>query len=388
MRRYRVYAALGAFLVYIFLYAVVDKYAPPRIATTGIQTEHDALPKVAKEKQNEAETYSSYIIAGSNEPKPDPYTKKMKEMWYSLEEYVKKFSSTHSLIVQNGLLYDATISKYVTPELLVEMEYLPSAYYIKNAQNIYVSPEKINELIPLFDGSENPLNFYVTLPSDSSYLMMGSSNTLGRITAKQYTEFMQEYYISHGTIRRITASSPEYLQISNAINDYLSTQSSFFIRYAMRNDKYAIVVASPKSNYTNIKQYLIVFEADSCNVIMNNLENVSSLGGFITNKVFDFDIALLPKYELINYKSKMYKDMSAITDILIINGYISPDSGDITFISGTSGFAYVTYSDGQKFAAVAPDSIWKVVAVDNAEVAKQIFDNYSTQAPDFVLSWE
>lgn len=312
---------------------------------------------------------------------------KLHEILLAASEYHDDASKSTVVISQNGFLYNVAADIVVTPDYLVKKDYLSEDYTVPGALVLYLNPEDVAEILP-FDDYSNKLRLYTAAPYEDGYAVDTRGYGAVKVSNDDFGKIINMYNIKHGEIRRITGSSKEYASINEAIKDYEGVSSDFYIRYGMADDKYAVIIVSPKDSYDVIHQYVLVFEDGKWKVRIPNLEAVEKARLVVNNVCLDMDIALMPNYDLKSFSGLMINDFTGITETLVAHGYLTEEDANLKYISAADKYMYVTYENGQKFSGLKIGDTWVLGEVFQPDDALAQFKSQDKWAPDFVIIWE
>ena len=152
------------------------------------------------------------------------------------------------------------------------------------------------------------------------------------------------------------------------------------------DNKYAMVVLSSTSNTSNIRQYILKNENDNWEVVMEGLENEPRVVVAVNKKIPDFNVSMIPKYTINDYKKSLGTNYEAIHNTLInVNAIANPT--DILYESSVDKYCYVVTKKGFKYLVYKDGEYWTTKEVFNYGEAVEFMKQRSSTAPTFIV-WD
>lgn len=276
-------------------------------------------------------------------------------------------------ISKNGRLFGYYDGAYITPDTLVRDGYLENGYADEDYEILLVNGSDLAE----YEGANIPadsMDFgaFAAVKQSGKYVLASPSGKAGSISEESFASLVSAYNQNHGTIGRLSSASAEYERILNFISLYEGKFDSYFVREIMKDNKYAVVTFSTTANTAAVKQYVLKNDNNFWEVVYPNVQMDSYPITYINRLVPDFNVSLLPDYNLASWKSYIMQEQGGAVAALFSGRYISSVS-EIAYQCATADCAYFVLTDGSRYAAYRAGDYWqaRLVASDNA--AKNYF---------------
>lgn len=318
------------------------------------------------------------------------YWNKLDACVKSGQNYYSEYYTKTRVITKNGYLYNYAAGTQVTVDYLVNDGLLDSQYSDSGVSLMLMYGKHIlsnggnNIHITETDKKELTVFAFMKHQSESKYIFTSANGSYGTITEGAYNSIMSVYSMDNGTVQRITPSSNEYDRILSCIRMYESKYEQYFVRSITIDDKYAFVVLSGRANAATIREYILEYDNGIWEVIMDDLELESRLPVIVNKKLPDFNVNLLPKYSLRDYKGSMITDYTSVIDALAKTGYYLKDD-TFYYFCGTSEYCYMITDSGKRFICRKNGSEWEAYKVLDYYDALGRLQGWSNNAPTFIL---
>lgn len=274
---------------------------------------------------------------------------------------------------KNGKLYSQYEARYITTDVLVEDGYLETGLTAGDYEILLINGSDLAEV----EGASVPkesMDFTVFAATKQSgkYLLASSAGKAGQISESVYQQLLDRYSQSHGQIVRLSSTSAEYSRILNYISLFEGRFDDYFVREIRRDDKYAVAVFSSRTDVANIKEYILQNDNNFWEVVVPNAQTEYYPLTAINRYVPDFNVELLPVYNLASWRGSITKEQSGAVAALFSNHFIESAS-EITYQCSTASCSYVMLSNAKRYVCYKEGGVWKAEFVDSDLSAKKLF---------------
>ncbi len=274
---------------------------------------------------------------------------------------------------KNGKLYGYYDGCYITPAMLVKEGYLASGLDTTGYEILLIDGDDLAQ----FEGANVPsgsrkLCVFAAVKQNNKYLLASPDGKAGQISPESYTALLAKYNQSHGTVGRLSSASAEYGRILNYIGLYEGRFEDLYVREIRKDNKYASVTFSTAANSANIKQYILKNDNGFWEVVYPNVQMDAYPINAINKLVPDFNVEVLPKYNLAAWRSLVKAEQPGAIAALFSNHYISSKS-EIAYQCATANCAYFRLQDGSRCVAYMNGEYWASARVDSDIAAKKYF---------------
>lgn len=288
-------------------------------------------------------------------------------------------------ISKNGKLYGYYDGVYITPEMLVKEGYLEAEYADGGYEILLVNGSDLAE----YDGANVPddsLDFcvFAAVKQSGKYILASPSGKAGTISEESYGSLLARYNQNHGKIGRLSSASAEYERILNFISLYEGKFDSYYVREITKDNKYAVVTFSTTADTSVVKQYVLKNDNNFWEVVYPNVQMDSYPITYINRLVPDFNVSLLPDYNLASWKSYILPEQGGAVAALFSGRYISSVS-EIAFQCATVDCAYFVLTDGSRYAAYRAGDYWQAKPVSSDNEAKNYFKEKTGTDYGFII---
>lgn len=274
---------------------------------------------------------------------------------------------------KNGKLYGYYDGCYITPAMLVKEGYLQNGLDTAGFEILLIEGSDL----AVYDGANVPsdsMNFgvFAAVKQNGKYLLASPSGKAGQISEASYGKLLAKYNQSHGSVVRLSSASAEYGRILNYICLYEGKFEDFFVREIRKDNKYAVVTFSTTADTSAIKQCVLKNDNNFWEVIYPNVQMDAYPVTSINRLVPDFNVDVLPKYNLASWRSYVKREQGGAVAALFSNQFISSKS-EIYYQCATPDCAYFRMTDGRRYAAYRAGDYWVAQQVSSDIAAKNYF---------------
>ncbi|WP_250278709.1 hypothetical protein [[Clostridium] colinum] len=314
--------------------------------------------------------------------------KSLNEFNEKLDEYYittwdqNKFLSSYSYLVKNNY------SEVTLEDIEQSLNYsIPEE--IKNVSIHFVKPKSLKPYLgdKILDEDPEILTVYSALPVENGMYISSKFDKGGVISEKDYKEFVTQHSWMHGDIKTPQKEDKDYIEIMNAVVEKDELLKDGNIKHIACDDKYAIVVVSNKDNPAYIKQYALEKNNEGkYKIIVEDLETLDSKI-FINYAYTDFELGLLPLYEISSYNN-ISSNQDYIISTLKNEGKID-NNEEVTYSCGAGNFIYLEFKSNLKILLYKnKEGNLDIYEVDNFKTALSKMLSLESNPPAFILNFQ
>lgn len=260
---------------------------------------------------------------------------------------------------------------------------------LKDVSIHFVKPKSLKPYLQdkILEEDEEILTVYSALPVENGMYISSKFDEGGFVSNEDYKTFVESNSWYHGDIKTPEKDSQQYNNIIKAVVDADSMLQDGNVKHIACDDKYAVVVISSKDDPAYIKQYALQQNEDKTyKIIVDELEMVNSKI-FINYAYTDFDLAMLPLYEISEYKNISSNQQSAITTLLEAGEITENDQ--LTYSCGAGNFIYLEFNTNKKLLLFLNENgQMDIYEVDNFKTALSQMLKLQQNPPAFILNFE
>ncbi len=289
-------------------------------------------------------------------------------------------------ISKNGKLYSYYTQSYITTDALVSSGYLEEGLCDTDYEILLVNGRDVAQILGVEVPSEY-LKFSVFASckaEDGQVLLACATDKIGRITSVNYLGLLTQYNQAHGQIGRLSSSSAEYSRILNFVGLYEGKLEDFFVREIKKDNVYAVVTFSTRKNTANVKQHILRNDNDFWEVVYTDLQNIYNPITSVNRALPDFNLDLLPSYQLSAWKNSLYQKNDALLNIWLQRRIIK-DPSDIYYQCGTSQYFYMVRNDKARFVCHLVNGAWQIVNIDSDYAARNFISARTGEDYGFMI---
>lgn len=352
-------------------------------------------PTTKKEKENamgikkkdSKASKRNYNFIGWGIESSNQYWNNLKEVAESAGAYYKTYASQFRLISKNGKMYHSNGEQYVGIQYLCKNAGLSQSLIDFSCDVILMKGKDL----AVYDGTDVPegsMGFgvftAVRQPSGDKIMISSPEGKIGTIAEEEYRSLLKKYNQEHGYIRKMAPGAPEYERILNFIRVYDGRFDKYFVREVRTDNKYAFVTLSPQTNPLDIKQYILVNDNSFWEVVIDGLEKEYNLNVSINKVLPDFNLRMLPNYNITEYKNDLKADYADVFKNMIYNGFML-DSSQVYYKSGTADYCYLVLYSGKRYYGVRKGGNWDIRKVSSAGETYRLMTDVGGGVPTFII---
>lgn len=332
-------------------------------------------------KQSNASVQSDFTLDATTLESLNEFNQKLDE--YYIETWDNnKFISYYSYLATNDyteiMLEDVEKAlNYTAPE------------EIKDVQIHFVKPKSLKPYLGdnIIDDDPEVLTVYSALPVEGGMYISSKFDKGGFVSSENYKKFVSEHSWLKGETRMPDKDSEEYKEVIKAVEKKDENLKDGNVKHLACNDKYAMIVISSKDDPAYIKQYALEKQKNGkYDIIIEELE-LRDNKIFVNYAYTDFDLALLPLYEIYLYNN-IQSNQTYLVDLLKENERIGVDE-ELTYSCGAGNFVYLEFKSGLKILLYANENnTTDVYEVENFTVALSKMLELEPNPPVFILNFE
>ncbi len=293
-----------------------------------------------------------------------------------------KFLSSYSYLVKNN-------GEEVTIQDIEEVLGYTVPEELKNVSLHFVKPKSLKPYLgdKIIDDDPEILTVYSALPVENGMYVSSTFDEGGFISEKDYKQFVTEHSWVHGEVRTPNKDDKEYIQILEAVQQKDNLLQDGNVKHIACDDKYAMIVISSKDDPAYLKQYALQKnENNGYDIIVEGLEGLDNKI-FINYAYTDFELSLLPLYEIYNYEN-----ISSSLDYVVKNLKESGEldnNEELTYSCGAGNFIYLEFKSNLKMLLyINQEGLMDIYEVDNFKTALSQMLKLETNPPAFILNFE
>ncbi len=301
--------------------------------------------------------------------------------------YYRNSASQVRLISKGGKMYNSNGEEYVGIQYLCKNTGMSRSLIDFSCDVLLMKGSDL----AVYDGadvSQGSMGFGVFTaakqPSGDKIMISSPEGKAGVLSEKDYRELLKNYNQEHGYIRKVAAGATEYERILNFIRVYDGRYDKYFVREVRIDNKYAIVTLSPQTNALDIKQYILVNDNSFWEVAIDGLEREYNLTVSINKVLPDFNLRMLPNYNIAEYKNDLKADYSDVFRTMVYNGYMN-DSSQVNYKCGTADYCYLVLYTGERYYGVKKNGNWDIRKVSSAGEAFDLMTAMGGGVPSFII---
>ncbi len=349
----------------------------------------DTKKKDSKTKpSNYAKKVNPFATWGNNEA-VNQYWTKLRNVAQSASAYYIGYAEQAGLISKGGKMYHSKSGEYVGIQYLCKNAGMDTQLIEFSCDVLLINGSDLAS----YSGAEvssGSMGFGVFTaarqPSGSKIMLSSPEGSAGMISEEDYRGLLKSYSQQHGTINELASAGAEYQRILNFLRVYDGRYDQYYVRSVMADNKYAVVTLSTQASPLNVKQYILVNDSNFWEVVMEGLEKQSNQMLAVNKKLPDFNLDILPPFQIAVNKNNMKADYSDVHKAMIYDGVIQ-DVAQIRYQCGTTKYCYVVLYSGEKFLAASNGDSWKVRSVSSGRQAYHMMQKDGVEQLAFIL-WE
>lgn len=373
----------------------IQQYAPQTPPEQNVPQKQEAPTSNTSEPKPQTETPT--VVSSEKTAKPPSFLswgESNSQYWTNLHSVAKAASSFYmdkavqqTILSKKGQLYVNSTACYVTTDLLSESGYLQASLSDFDCDILLLKSSDVAEYTQteLPSAIQNVDIFTAAKqPSGSKILLCSTKGKITSISQEQYNGLLNKYDTYHGRIAKLSPQMEEYERILNFIRVYEGNYDQYYVRDIRADEKYAVVTFSSQSTPNNVKQYVLINEDGFWEVAIDDLDKKSNLHYAINSVLPDFNLSLLPPYNVYFYKNDMKADFSDVLKHMITYELIEQQS-QVQYKCGTTNYCYMVLYGGERYLGKKIETGWDVWKVKSAEDAVSAMELDNQNAPTFIV---
>lgn len=315
------------------------------------------------------------------------YWTKLKTVAEVASVFYQNNGNRFTLLSKGGKLYNSSSASYVTANYLKNNGLLDESFLDFPCDILLLRGSDIANYIDI-DVPSSSLNIGIFTamkqPSGNKIMISSPTEKIASISEEDYAKLLKQYDNYHGNISVLSPEMSEYERILNFIRVYEGNYDKYYVRDIRMDKKYAIVTFSSQNAPSNVKQYVLVNEDGFWEVAIDNLDKQSNLYYAINSVLPDFNLSLLPPYNVYFYKNDMKADFSDVLKNMIFYEMIEQQS-QVRYICGTTNYCYIVLYGNEKYLGKKINDEWDIKKVKSASDAIDSMQLDNQNAPTFIV---
>lgn len=313
------------------------------------------------------------------------YWEKLQKVAETAQLFYDDNGSRLTLLSKSGKLYNNSGGCYVTTDYFVNNGLLEKDFTDFDCDILLLKGSDIAEYTDIEVSCTN-IGIFTAMkqPSGSKIMICSPTEKVASISEENYTKLLKKYQNYHGAIHILSPQMDEYERILNFIRVYEGNYDKYYVRDIRLDEKYAVVTFSAQNSANNIKQYVLVNQDNFWEVVINDLHKQSNLHYAVNSVLPDFNLSLLPSYNIFFYKNDMKVDFSDILKNMIYHELIEQQS-QVQYICSTTNYCYIVLYGGERYLGKKLNDDWDIKKVKSAIDAVDSMKLDNQNAPTFIV---
>ncbi len=300
-------------------------------------------------------------------------------------------SVTTTFISNNGYLYDynkkayVSINEYFSSQKALNVsEFLENKYLDYKLLLLYLKPSDLAQFrsLNIKSGDDDELQVFVACETKEGFVIVSDQSPGGIIAREDLKSLLDSYNTKHGDVVRPKSENPEYVAIKNAVKKFAKLDGDIDIRYMSADEKYSMVVISPKNNSSLLKGYVLAKNNGTWSVTVSNFETMDRYIQSVKAHLPDFNTDLAPRYNL-------HYELRQVKSDIDVNSLLSDESPEVSFVCGSRNYVYIELEDGQGLLGYKNNTFWHIYRIDNFLEGEAIMNSLSdTYSPYYIFKQE
>ncbi|NDO46770.1 hypothetical protein [Clostridium sp. MD294] len=315
------------------------------------------------------------------------YWTKLKTVAEAATTFYQNNGNRFTLLSKGGKLYSSSNDCYITTNYLKNNGFLEQDFSEFLCDILLINGCDIANYIDI-DMPSSSLNIgiftAIKQPSGNKIMLSSSTDKIASISEEDYSRLLKQYDAYHGSVNVLSPEMEEYERILNFIRVYEGNYDKYYVRDIRMDKKYAVVTFSTQNAPNNIKQYVLVNKDGFWEVAINNLDKQSNLYFAVNSILPDFNLSLLPPYNVYFYKNDMKADFSDVLKNMVFYEMIEQQS-QVRYICGTTNYCYIILYGNEHYLGKKINDDWDIKKVQSASDAIQSMQLNNKNAPTFIV---
>ena len=348
---------------------------------TTIKTSQKEQTDISSQKNSNSSSFLNWGESNSQ------YWAKLETVAKAASSFYKSKAAEQTLLSKEGKLYNNSTASYVTTSFLSENGYLENTFSDFYCDILLLKSSDIAAYIETkLPSSVKEVDIFTATkqPSGSKIMLCSTEGKITSLSQEQYRQLFQKYNTYHGRIAKLSPQMEEYERILNFIRVYEGNYDQYYVRDIRADEKYAVVTFSSQSTPNNVKQYVLINEDGFWEVAIDDLDKKSNLHYAVNSVLPDFNLSLLPPYNVYFYKNDMKADFSDVLKHMITYELIQQQS-QVQYKCGTANYCYMVLYGGERYLGKKVNENWDIWKVKSAEDAISAMELDNQNAPTFIV---
>ena len=337
------------------------------------------IPKELPKDKYEKPKTTSFLNWGESQ-----YWTKLKTVAETAATFYQNNGNGFTLLSKEGKLYNSSTDSYVTINYFINHGFLGEDFSDFPCDILLLKGSDIEDIEVPSSALNVGIFTAIRQPSGNKVMLCSSKEKIGVISEESYQKLLNKYEASHGAVTKLSPSMEEYERILNFIRVYEGNYDNYYVRDIRMDKKYAVVTFSTRNTTSNVKQYVLVNEDGFWEVAISNLDVQSNLDYAINSVLPDFNLSLLPPYNISFYKNDMIADFSEILKSMIFYELIEQQT-QVEYICATTNYCYIVLYGGEKYLGKKQNEDWDIKKVKSASDAINSMELDNKHAPTFII---
>ncbi len=349
---------------------------------TEQQTEQKTTQKITESNTTEKTKSTPFLHWGESNAQ---YWEKLQKVAETAQLFYDDNGSRFTLLSKGGKLYNSSTAYYVTTNYFVNNGLLEKDFTDFDCDILLLKGSDIAEYTDI-DISHMDMGIFTAMkqPSGNKMMICSPTTKVASISEENYKKLLKKYQNYHGAIHILSPQMDEYERILNFIRVYEGNYDKYYVRDIRLDSKYAVVTFSSQNSANNIKQYVLVNKDNFWEVAINDLHKQSNLHYAVNSVLPDFNLNLLPSYNIFFYKNDMKVDFSDILRNMIYHELIEQQS-QVQYICSTTNYCYIVLYGGDRYLGKKLNDDWDIKKVKSAIDAVDSMKLDNQNAPTFIV---
>ena len=310
----------------------------------------------------------------------------LKSIAAAAQHFYDAFGEKQGWISKNGRMCSYPGGVYMTTDRLAASGYLEKGLSASGYDILLLFGSDLAQ----YPGTDVPAAdrgfgvFAAMQQSDGKYLLASPSGKVGLLSRKDYNTLLNRYGQNHGNVIRLSSASTEYGRILGFLGLYEGELEEYFVREIRKDNKYAVVTFSDKSNSAYVKQHILRNDNNFWEVVYPNVQTWYYAPYRINQTLPDFNFEILPRYNIGAVAAGIKAQDSNIVNAMVAGGYVA-DQSQIAYQCVYQDYGYIVTQNGARYVAYQEQGRWKLLHVASDYEAKNFISSRTGQDYGFII---
>lgn len=297
------------------------------------------------------------------------------EKFISYYSYLTKISGAEATI-------DDVVEKtgYKLPERLKDTAiHLVKPKSLKGYNNVVINEVDKQDNLEI-------LTVYTAVPVETGIFISSVYDKGGILTNEEYKDFVIKHSPIKGEIKNPAFDSQTYKDIIETVGGKDGNLKDGNVKHLASNDKYAVIVISDSKNPAYIKEYALQNTEGKWEIILEGLEAKEKIIVTVNTQYPDFELALLPVYNISSY-GEITSDLQELIKTMKQADKIAKDE-ELSYSCMAGNFAYLEFKSGIKAVCYFNSGKIDVYPVEDYIAAIKKMLELEENPPVFIIKFE